>query len=317
MSHKTQKDLIRSICGGAGTRFGGIPCDFYVLSTADCKLLLKGTVGDVIERGRCQVSRMIKEYINLYFKKEKDLFERVFHTDTYGVLPEDKGRYIDSIAFMIKTSIKSTKLSIGHNLATLKGYINKTAYHEILKVLKSEGLIAKKKHCGNCIYLSEAKPYKCLRDYISPATDDNFGYEVNPYFQKNRNQSDPACKYGWKGYAMESLEDKFDGSGNIGPELTTSKNQATNGEEERFSNQSDIEEIRNLLRHKKNAASQTSNKKKFTRQHIIFNELEHLFNEGLDRKEAIAKIAKQTGKSEKTIYRDLEDIREFLETKMA
>ena len=120
MSYKTQNDLIRSICGGAGTRFEGIPCDFYELSTADCKLLLKGTVGDVIERGRCQALRMIKEYVNLYFKKEKDLFERVFPTDAYGVLREDKQRFIDSIALMIKRSLKSTKLSIGHNLANLK-----------------------------------------------------------------------------------------------------------------------------------------------------------------------------------------------------
>jgi len=258
---------------------------------------------------------MIKKYVNIYFNKKKDLFERIFHTDAYGIFHEDKSKYIDSIAFMIISQIKSTKLSIGHNLATLKGYINKTAYHEILKVLKDEGLIAKKKICGNCIHLSISRPHICLRVSADPATADNLDYEVNPYFQKNRNKYDPACKYGWKGYAMDSLENKFDGSGNIDSELATSENQVTNSEEESFSNRSDIEEIRNLLRHRKNSALQTSNKTKFKRQYIIFNELEHLFNEGLDSKEAIAKIGNQIGKSDKTIHRDLEEIREFLKTR--
>ena len=68
-------DLIRLICAGAGNRFGGIVCKFYVRLTAECDLLKKEKLDPIFKNGRCNPYRFLKSAIEKNLRRYRDVVD--------------------------------------------------------------------------------------------------------------------------------------------------------------------------------------------------------------------------------------------------
>jgi hypothetical protein len=74
-------DLVRLICAGAGNRFGGVVCKFYVRLTAECDLLKNEKLDPIFKNGRCNPYRFLKSAIEKNLKRYKDVINvREIHT---------------------------------------------------------------------------------------------------------------------------------------------------------------------------------------------------------------------------------------------
>lgn len=84
----------------------------------------------IFERGRCQPHEMVKAAVRgrlAYFNDR---------------LPHDvKAEYENALPFEIAGNIKRQQLKKGASLPVLKGYINRTVFFEIPKVLAKDGLL--------------------------------------------------------------------------------------------------------------------------------------------------------------------------------
>ena len=68
-------DLIRLICAGAGNRFGGIVCKFYIRFTAECDLLKKEKLDPIFNNGRCNPYRFLKSAIEKNLRRYRDVVD--------------------------------------------------------------------------------------------------------------------------------------------------------------------------------------------------------------------------------------------------
>ncbi|GAK50031.1 hypothetical protein U14_01256 [Candidatus Moduliflexus flocculans] len=122
------KDLITEYCKGQ-SRFPSWCGDFDVFSQ-ECDLLTNRLMQDIFERGRCQPDEMVKAAVRgrlAYFNDR---------------LPQDvKAEYENALPFEIAENIKRQQLKKGASLPVLKGYINRTVFFEIPKVLAKDGLL--------------------------------------------------------------------------------------------------------------------------------------------------------------------------------
>jgi hypothetical protein len=66
-------DLVRLICAGAGNRFGGVVCKFYVRLTAECDLLKNEKLDPIFKNGRCNPYLFLKSAIEKNLKRYKDV----------------------------------------------------------------------------------------------------------------------------------------------------------------------------------------------------------------------------------------------------
>jgi hypothetical protein len=273
-------ELIALYCKGENTRFKRTCYEYYEVFTGECRLLKKDNMDDIFEKGRCEHPLMLKNAVrrNLYFYRDQ-------------INPEE---YIERITWEACELLKKRQLRTPI-LPVLIGYINKTAYTEVIKTLIDEGILPNGK-CGECVYLSLSKPYICQRAYI--ITD---GERVeNPIYREKRNPSDRACKEGFEPYEFD------DGDNGDFPD--------PEGEGEDFSIFIDMQK---LLIQRTEKTKDPNTKKKYERQYVIFCRFAMLIQEGYSEKEAVKMIAEKLDISEKTVERDMAEVREFLKTKMS
>jgi len=274
-------DLIALFCKGDGTRFKRIRCEYYEVFTGECKLLKKDNMEDIFEKGRCEPGTMAENAVkrNLYLYRDH-------------INPKE---HLKTITWEASEILKKKKLRTPI-LPVLIGYINKTAYTEVIRTLIEIGILPKGE-CGECVYLSLSKPYTCQRAYI---IKDGEKLE-NPLYGEKRNPSDRACKEGFEPYEFDDVDDgEF-------PDIQE-------GPEDSFLI---VESMKKLLIQRAEKTKDENTKKKYERQYVIFCRFATLVQEGYSEEEALNIIAEKIGKSGKTVERDMAEIREFLKTKMS
>ena len=319
MAKKVIKDLIRSVCGGAEERFGGIPCQYYDLSTGECNLLKKGKMEEVFEKGRCQPSRMLTSSVEIQLELKRDLFDKVVPGKKYGYFTRAQKDYIKSIVFMIiARGLKEKKLKKGYDITFLKGYLNRCAYNEVQTIFKNEGLLVKKLSCGKCVFLFESKPrtYTCQRKKFEVIEKGEKRFEDNPFYEKARKASDAGCKWGWKPYRFETIDEHADRNGEDSYSPKTPDALTNNETVKKSSDIIEVEAMKTMLRNRVKEAKQRSLVKQYDRQYTIFTKLHSLLAEHFSIDEAIGIIAETIGKSKKTIKRDITGIREYFGNNM-
>jgi hypothetical protein len=190
--------------------------------------------------------------------------------------------YIHTLTFEIAERIKARQLKKGWSIYFLKGYINRAVYCEVINRLEEDGIVPKGT-CGNCIHLSRSKQYRCEE-------------QSSPYYGKKRNQSDPACKEGFEPYEFENIDDN-----NLDSVQPPSPTPGL------------LEEITTILAERGKHEKSQKQQNICERQYRIFCVLKHLLAQGTPRREAIEVIAADLGENIKTIYLDLQKIKDFLE----
>ena len=289
-------DLVRTVCAGAGDRFGGVVCEHYDRLTGDCDLLKQSKIEQIFDKGRCHPRRIMTSAVKRNLSKYKDLI----HVQDY----------LSSIVFTLWNRLKDIRFKKGHSLPVLIGYINRASYTEVILSLQSEGLLTRKM-CGFCVFLSELEPYVCKRETVSVTNDGVTQLKENPFYLKERKTTDK-CQEGFQPYTLLSIEeDKNDNSANTynSPLPETLRDAGTVAKSE---DTIEIEELKDLLKKRAASTKHANTKKIYKRQHNVFITLYHYLSEGYSIPKAMQLIATKIGKNVKTIERDLDEIRAFL-----
>ncbi len=289
-------DLVRLICAGAGNRFGGAVCGFYVRLTAECDLLKKEKLDPIFKNGRCNPYRFLESAIRKNLMRYKD----IIHVQ----------EYVSSIAFVLSNRLKDIRLKKGYSLAVLIGYIKKAAYTEVILFLQNEGVL-EKKMCGNCIFLSELKPYICRRENIDVINDGMRQLQDNPFYLKERKKADK-CQDGFQPHTVVSIniDRDHDSADNYNSKISEKFEDLSTLENS--DDRIEIEEINEILKKRAVDTKHKNTKKIYKRQHNVFINLYHYISEGYSIRKAIQLIALKIGKNVKTVERDINDIRTFL-----
>ncbi len=271
------KDLVRRHCKGGSEEFAE-DCEFLMPSGSECVLLKDHAMQGVFEQGRCQpYEKLLKPTVRGILRQYGELIN-----------PEE---YIESLTFEIAAHIKTKRLKKGWTICFLKSYINKTVYCETIDQLKAEGIILEKT-CGDCVYLSRSKPTHCEREKIVTSEEE---YAL---YNEERRPSQKACKQGFESYTLEPVEyDPKD----------------TQGGQPYMDDR--LEKIRMLLEERTQTAVGKKRNPICKRQYAIFCRLQQLLAQGIPRREAIETIAAEQGEILKTVYADIQEIKEFLQKK--
>jgi hypothetical protein len=306
VSGSKNMDLVRSVCAGAGNRFGETVCEYYVRLTAECDLLIQAKMETIFEKGRCNPYNILKSAV------KKNLIK---YMNLLGVKdPNDLQKYILSIIYPLSHRLKDIRLKKGHNLAVLIGYIKKASYTEVILYLQSEGLL-EKKMCGSCKFLSELKPYICLRENIDAQNNGVTLLKDNPFYQKKRSKTDK-CQEGFQSRIFKSVDEYTNYDSKDGHKLIPEKLK-NNGIEDKSLNRIEIEKINQILKKRAINTKHKNTKKIYKRQYNVFINLYSYIFEGYSIRKAIQLIAIKIGKNVKTIERDINDIRTFLKKKIS
>ena len=289
-------DLIRLVCAGAGQRFGGVSCEYYVPLAGECDLLKQSKIETIFEKGRCNPRSIMTSAVKRNLFRYKDLIQVHEHLST--------------TVFTLSNRLKDIRLQKGHSLAVLIGYINRASYTEVIQSLQGEGLLAKK-ICGFCVFLSELEPYVCRRETVPLTNDGVTELKENPFYLKERKTTDK-CREGFKAYAFLSIDgDKNDDAEDAhNPPLAETLGDAASAD--KAEDRIEIEELKDLLRKRAATTKHGNTRKIYKRQHNVFISLYHYLSEGYSIPRAMQLIASKIGKNIKTIERDLDEIRAFL-----
>ncbi len=250
---------------------------------SNSELLIGRKLKDIFEKGRCDPSVMVKDAVkrNLYDYRDKI----------------EPAEYIEQMTFEISERIKEQCLRCP-KLPVLKGYINRTAYTEVIRMLIEEGELLKGE-CGNCVHLSKAKPYICQGEYIRMKGEET----KNSEYGKRKNPSSRSCK----GFEPPPPPEPLPPDETVPPEPPEPPDETVIL----------LETMKKSLAKRIESAENKNEKRKYERQHIVFCRFASLFYEGSSERDALKKISKELGVSLRTIRRYLKEIREFLETEMS
>lgn len=304
MLKKKQQDKIRLFCEGNYKYFKDIPCKYYIPSDRACRLLRERE--KLIEPKKkvawdqkteefwaeCRVNsdELIYRAVNRYlfvFKKR------------YYYIPIDEHEDIDFAAIAGRLKKQTLKKD---TLISWIAYVNITVFRAVREYLYLKYLIPKKRSCGNCRFFPELPPYICAST------------------GEKRKKTDPPCEcYAWKlppVVTPEPINEETD----IPDPLSGDK-------EEEFGDEV-LSCITDLLIERFKAQAPGSKKREVCkRQYEIFiaflHELSEIepesdLNEMIkQRTEIIKKLAAIFRVDEKTVRRDIQEVREFLKEKMS
>jgi len=285
-------DLVRLFCAGVESRFSGVFCEFYERLAAECGLLRKEKLEQILKRGRCNPYQFLKSAIRKNLARYKDII--------------DVKEYVSSLAFELSKRLTDIRINKGYNLPVLIGYINRTAYTEVIKLLQSEGVL-ERRMCGSCVFLSELKPNFCRRENIEVMEDGVSQLKKNPFYMKERKKKDK-CREGFHPHSFISLN--RDENSNV--DDTYNSGISNYSEIENSTNKIEIEKINDLLKKRAIDTKHINTQTIYKRQHSVFVNLYKYISEGYSVSKAVQLIATKIGKNVKTIERDINEIRSFL-----
>jgi len=285
MSESAKIDLVRKYCGGVGERFAGVVCDFYIQLTGLCKLLEVEKIKIIFLKGRCKPHDHIVKAVKRFLRKYKEM-----------IGSDNLESYTDTISFQVFNRIKEIKLDKGFNLPTLYGYIRKSAYNEVNQQLLSEKILVRRQ-CGNCVYLSAIKPYKCQ------CVGNSISGTQNEHYEFERKKIDKACDF----FVRKEVELSYDQSENLSKKLENFGNDDLMKETDSKLNYFDLLK---LIKKRIDESKSETKKKTLKRHYIVITSLYHYLSYGYDFVKAKEVIAKKIKMNVKTIDRDLKEIRE-------
>jgi len=285
MSEFPKIDLVRKYCGGAGRRFAGIVCEFYIQITGLCKLLENEKLEFIISKGRCKPYDHIVSAVKKCVKKFADMIRT---NDLHG--------YANTISFEVVERIKERKLEKGFNLPTLYGYIRRTAYTEVYNQLINDKDLVRRL-CGNCAYLSAIKPYRCQ------CVGDSNGGTQNEKYEVERKKIDKACDF----FVKIEIEVSYDQNENLSKKLENSENEdAIIEADSKF----EYYDLLKLMKKRINDSKSEMKRKALKRHYIVITSLYHYLSYGYSIQKAKEAIANKIKMNVKTIDRDLKEISE-------
>jgi hypothetical protein len=290
-----RQDLIDRMCGDVDARFLQRPCRQLEQQTRDCLLLKEAITSKFWEECR-PVYQLIRNIIVAHLKQYRKSIESVTVHESDIKIENIIGR------------VTGKRLEKGHNLPVLYRYLKKTVHTEIRSHLDQEGLIPGKKRCGVCRHLSRNYPYVCA------LTGDQ------------KNKTDVVCenyrRVTRRCVSLETLNDWGEKTGDVSSIDSAGSDPAKNAEEQLVEH-SMVDAVKNMLSHLRQRTQEsgigTKKKKRYERQHSLVVSLLHYYKEteGASASAAIGQMAKQYHVNEKTIRRDLKEIRQHLKNKMS
>jgi len=290
MSEKKWQDRIWLFCEGEYKDFEGIPCRYYIRSDRACQLLRAQKTEKFWKKCRLNSVEVIYRAVNRYLI----VFKKKYHK-----LPIDEHEDIDFaeiIGHLKKQTLKKD------TLISWISYVNTTVFRAVRHYLYIKYGIAEKRACGNCTAFPESPPYICASK------------------GEKKKKTDPPCE----SYKLKlpsiiiavSLNEKID-----------IPDPSSENKEEEFGNDQMSCIIDLLIARMKQEAPKSKKREVCKRQYELFvaflHELSEIEPEAdlkdmiKQRADMIKKLAQKFKFDEKTVRRDIQDIREFLKEKMS
>ena len=193
---KEETAITFKICLGAGSRFNGIACEYFVRNSSECDLLKNGNIKSVYENGRClsieEIHNRTERLLRKYEREGEFVDLKVI---LYGRNPSDSD----------KGGLLNAKLD-NPTITTLYSFVNRSIYNEIVQTLRSRGIFSDRKRCGTCAYLAPSSPHNCQLETIQDPKTGELIY--NRLFGEQRKSTDSVCQgYLKKDTRTESLDE--------------------------------------------------------------------------------------------------------------
>jgi hypothetical protein len=234
---------------------------------------------------------------------------RVWHTKFhtwYPGLPIDEAEDFDFPGVVRRLQQQHIQTD---NLAAWYKYVNKTVYLEIKKRLIQRGLVPEKKNCGSCRFLSDLRPYFCAN------------------IEETRKKTDPPCEnYSPRIAYFRSLdEDSSHQPGEalhrsdrllleminkVSPVISTPESIAIMEEEQAQPALTIITAM--LAKRPEGEKIGSKRRKRYMRHYTVFTNILGLLSQGFPKEDAVKRLAEKFAVNEKTIRRDIDEIKTFL-----
>lgn len=280
MSEKQQNDTDAAVCGKGNKRFGGVSCEYYFHSVMQCMLLKEHRIKELWEKCRINHLELLYNAVMAHLARFKQRYRKL-------PIDEQEDVDFDQIIRCLKAQEDKKRFDIS-TLNDWRKYIGKAAYLEIRRIFIKRGLIPKEARCGICRYLPQTKPYICLKK------------------REVRKKTNPACdEYRRRDVIIPVADDEIEHEQIKSFILPNSEE---NNEE--ITIESAINALNERIRQTKPG---TKEREKSERQYEVFFNLCHLMSDGHSKEEAKNILADNYGISLKTIARDINEIKEFLE----
>jgi hypothetical protein len=270
-------------CEGLTPLFKERPCENYSKPPPQCSLLKERAIIRLCETGRC-IFAMIG------FVQEK-LAEQFDHLD---------GRE-DIDLEPLRDRLRRVVWEGSSNPAGWLMYVKTAVQRATVRALAKQRLMPEEKNCGTCVRLSKSNPRECqVCGDIKRARDracDNYHFLPITIGAGSEHGSDDSSEEGetnWSPAAIERSEE------------------AQRGVDARM----DLESLRLELAKRVEAEKQGTRRRAiFARQYELFVNLYRLLGEVDSYEEAFRILSQQLGVDQRTVRRDLADIRKFFRSR--
>ncbi len=289
MSEKKWQDKIRLFCEGEYKDFEGIPCRYYIRSDRACQLLRAQKAEKFWKKCRLNSIELICRASDRYFLCFKK---------KYYAIAIDEHEDIDFAAIVGHLKKQTLKKD---SLISWIAYVNTLVFRAVIDFLHKKYGIPKKRRCGNCRFFPGSSPYICTSKG-----------------EKKKKGDFPCENYAWKPPSVITPEP-------IDDETETPASESENKDDPGNEMLSCI--IALLIARVKEEAPGSKKREVCKRQYEIFVAFLHKLSEIepesdlndiiRQRSDIIKQIFKIFKVDEKTVRRDIQDIREFLKEKMS
>jgi hypothetical protein len=268
------------ICGGSDEMFEKIACEHYTRDPSQCELLNEGRIATLCEQGRCTfaIIGIVQKTLSRQFPDlldEREDFDLQKFTDQLKQMAWNGSRIPSRWLSYLSTAIRRLSITL----------------------LVRMRVAPDEKRCGTCANLPRWKPYTCQisgdeKRRTHPACDD-YRFPGRTILREPHGVGD---------------EDERGGSPFDGP--AAEKSEAF---QQTVDSKMDVESLRRELA--KRAAAKDLGKRKraaFVRQYDLVVRLHRLLGEVHSDKNIFRILAQEMSVCERTIRRDLAEIRRFL-----
>ncbi len=269
--------LTQIMCRGAGNIFKGTECEHYDGSQNRCNLRSEGHNSDIYQKGRCVFA--MTDFVRRQLAGQ-------FHVD----VDVDQQKMIEGLRGM------TWQRSYG--LTNWLYFLRNTARRMAINILAKQRVLPGRKNCGSCGAMTLSKPYKC---------------QLSGEIRKRRDV--PCEHYHFLPITLVSESDESSTDADNGNEQRFYKSSVEKSEEaQRYTTgKITVTELRAELQKRVETAKVGSRKRaKFVRQYDVFVNLHALLAQVDTYADAVKILSERLAMTRKTIGRDIDEIREFL-----
>ena len=282
-----------ALCKGEDDRVQGISCPYYTDARAECRLLRTQQMDAFWEQCRYQTLELVYDLAPICSRKLKQVYRN---------LPVDETENVD-IAKIV-TLLRGKKLEKMPTLPGWAGYVRKTVYREMKRILAQQQFIPERKQCGTCKHFSATKPQFCLKNGARRNKTDAPCKDYDPEVVEFQSLDDDSCNLAGLAVpeAMRALSDNWVSKT---PEEILLAKEA----DQQMSLPALLEA---LLRQRATSEKPASKRRsQYERQYELFLNLRHLLAQGISTGAIETILAEKYHIKERTIRRDLATLRKF------